>query len=112
MTTSNQPSQKNPSGAATPAPPPTRIIEGGTAQPGTFNPLFLADPVAEALSHLVFDGLTMVNAKTGQPEGDLASSWDISQNRRSYTFHLRAGISWQDGQPFQARDVVFTYQTM
>lgn len=107
-------SRTKPSGAtaATPAPPPTRIIEGGTAQPGTLNPLFLADPVAEALSHLVFNGLTSIDPQTGQATGDLATSWDVSKDRRGYTFHLRSGVSWQDGQPFLARDVVFTYQTM
>lgn len=41
---------------------------------------------------------------------DLAERWDISEAGRRYTFHLVQGVSWHDGAPFTARDVVFTIQ--
>jgi peptide/nickel transport system substrate-binding protein len=37
--------------------------------------------------------------------GDLAERWTVSPDGRTYTFHLRKGVKWHDGQPFSAADV-------
>ncbi|MGH7277827.1 MAG: ABC transporter substrate-binding protein, partial [Candidatus Rokuibacteriota bacterium] len=37
--------------------------------------------------------------------GDLAERWTVSPDGKSYTFHLRKGVKWHDGQPFTAADV-------
>ncbi len=37
----------------------------------------------------------------------IAKSWDISADGKSYTFHLRDGMKWSDGQPFTSADIVF-----
>ena len=42
-------------------------------------------------------------------EPALATSWDISKDGLTYTFHLRHGVKWQDGQPFTADDVIATF---
>lgn len=41
---------------------------------------------------------------------DLAESWTASPDARTYTFTLRRGVRWQDGQPFAAQDVKFTFE--
>lgn len=41
----------------------------------------------------------------------LAESWDVSADARTYTFHLREGLSWSDGEPFSSADAVFTFET-
>lgn len=90
----------------------TQIVEGGLTEPRTLNPVLVADPISDQLSHLVFNGLTKVDPDTAEPVGDLAKGWDVSEDRLTYTFYLRDGVTWQDGQPFGARDVVFTYDLM
>ncbi len=92
--------------------PGSRITEGGLIEPRTLNPIFVADPVSEEISHLVFNGLVFVDPKSGEPKPDLAESWEVSEDRLTYTFHLRDSVLWHDGQPFAANDVVFTYQLM
>jgi peptide/nickel transport system substrate-binding protein len=39
----------------------------------------------------------------------LAKSWTVSEDGLSYTFHLRKGLLWSDGQPFTAEDIIFTF---
>jgi peptide/nickel transport system substrate-binding protein len=38
----------------------------------------------------------------------LATSWEVSPDRLTYTFHLRTGVKWSDGEPFTSADVAFT----
>lgn len=39
----------------------------------------------------------------------LAESWDVSEDQLTYTFDLRDGVTWHDGSPFTADDVVYSY---
>ena len=39
----------------------------------------------------------------------LATSWSHSPDGKTWIFHLRHGVTWQDGVPFTAKDVVFTF---
>lgn len=45
-------------------------------------------------------------------EGDLAESWEISQDALVYTYQLKKGIAFHDGSKLTAEDVVFTYETV
>jgi peptide/nickel transport system substrate-binding protein len=65
------------------------------------SPLFIADVWADGL---------MTYDRTGKRIPRIATAWDISKDGKTYTFHLRKGIKWSDGQPFSADDVVFTLQ--
>ncbi len=71
------------------------------------NPLFPESSASSDVTSVVFSGLTRVGSNR-QIEGDLASSWDISPDRKSYTFHLRPNLKWQDGTKLSAEDVAFT----
>jgi peptide/nickel transport system substrate-binding protein len=83
-------------------------VEGVTGAPARINPLFAGqNAVDQSLVGLVYSGLTRLDDRD-QPFPDLAEGWDISPDARSYTFHLRRGVLWQDGAPFSAADVVFT----
>lgn len=72
------------------------------------------DPVKGSFSYgydFISNGLVRVNPKA-EYEGDLAESWEISEDSLAYTYHLKKGIQFQDGSGFSAEDVVFTYQTV
>jgi len=38
---------------------------------------------------------------------NIAKGWEVSEDRRVYTFYLREGMKWSDGEPFTADDYVF-----
>ncbi|MEF2071131.1 ABC transporter substrate-binding protein [Consotaella aegiceratis] len=41
---------------------------------------------------------------------NIAKSWDVSEDATTYTFHLRKGMKWSDGEPFTAHDIVFWWE--
>ena len=42
----------------------------------------------------------------------LAQDWQLSPDQKTWTFHLRPGVKWQDGQPLTAADVAWTFNTI
>jgi len=58
---------------------------------------------------LLFDTLAWRDA-SGQTIPWLATDWTVSNDGKTWTFNLRDGVHWQDGQPFTADDVVFTFE--
>ncbi|MBI2588846.1 peptide ABC transporter substrate-binding protein [Candidatus Saccharibacteria bacterium] len=75
------------------------------------NPLYATTEADIALSHLVFAGLFKYDNANGFA-ADLAKDWSVGPTPTHYTVHLRQGLSWHDGAPFTADDVVFTYKTI
>lgn len=65
----------------------------------------------EQVISLLYSGLTRLDAQL-QPQPDLAREWEIAPNGRVLTFTLRSGITWHDGQPFDANDVRFTLNSL
>jgi len=57
-----------------------------------------------------FSKLVLYDVDFTEIQGDLASSWDISDDGLTYTFHLQEGVTWHDGEPFTADDVKFTIE--
>ncbi|GGB99715.1 peptide ABC transporter [Oxalicibacterium flavum] len=55
-------------------------------------------------SRLVFDNLIYLD-NAGEPTPWLARSWTISPDGKTYTFHLREGVTFSDGTPFDAEAV-------
>lgn len=77
----------------------------------TLNP-FVAEDYSSAvmISHLQ-SKLVTVDPNDGSIIPSLAKSWDISEDGLVYTFYIRKGVCWSDGNPFTAHDVQFTWDT-
>lgn len=60
---------------------------------------------------LLFDGL-MRRDGTGSTVPALAESWAYDTATHTYTFHLRADVTWHDGEPLCADDVKFTIEAI
>lgn len=55
-----------------------------------------------------YDRLIGYDYETGEYLPELAKSWDVSEDGKEYTFHLRDDVKWHDGTQFTAKDVVYT----
>lgn len=75
------------------------------------NPLYATGLVNDAVSKLLFAGLCTYDANN-KLVGDLAESWQADEAGTTYTVKLRPNITWHDGRPLTAEDVVFTYKSI
>ena len=59
--------------------------------------------------HLNYDFLVSWDPQDLQPRPEFAESWSHSADGKTWTFEIRPGMKWQDGEPATARDVAFTF---
>ncbi len=78
---------------------------------GTFNPVVSDGVYDNYVVSLVFEGLISNDAE-GQYIPSLAESWELSDDKLTYTFTLKDGITFSDGSNLTADDVAFTYNTI
>lgn len=72
------------------------------------NPVIAPDIGSIMINKVIFPGLVRPDEQL-RPTPDLALSWAASDDGLTYTFTLRPGVQWHDGQPFSAHDVKFTF---
>jgi peptide/nickel transport system substrate-binding protein len=73
------------------------------------NPLLVSDIPSSEVTGLMFDGLVDVDPDSLDAIPNLATAWTVSPDSKTYTFTLKDGVKWHDGQPFTAADVKFSY---
>ncbi len=90
------------------------LIEGVLNTPAHINPLLATSEIgSEAdrdLSALIYSGLLRADGKGGFIP-DLAESYLVSDDGLSYTFTLKKGLVWHDGEKITADDIVYTIKT-
>ena len=78
------------------------------ADPPTLNLGMTTDYAAGDVGAKVLEGLVWID-RAYAPQPSLAERWTIAPDGKTYTFHLRPGVKWQDGQPFTSADVAWTF---
>ena len=68
-----------------------------------------ASAIAEITQYNIYETLTKVNSD-GSVTPLLAESWEVSPDLRTYTFRLRKGVKFQNGEPFNAQAVKFSFE--
>ncbi len=86
------------------------LIEGIIGVPHFVNPLFSVSDAEKDLSSLIYSGLMKVGPN-GTLVPDLAESYTVSPDQKTYTFKLRDSISFHDNELVTAQDVAFTIKT-
>jgi peptide/nickel transport system substrate-binding protein len=87
-----------------------RLVVSQRAEAKTLNPVTAVDRPSREVLYRMHADLIHINRVTHRTEPALAKSWTASKDGRQYTLHLRPGIRFSDGQPFDADDVVFSFQ--
>jgi oligopeptide transport system substrate-binding protein len=82
------------------------FLAGST--PDTFDPALWQSDAGGVIGDL-FSGLVQLGPDL-MPTPDLAETWDVSADGTVYTFYLRRGVTFHNGDPFTAQDVVFSWE--
>ena len=90
-----------------PAPSGTLSV-AQASDPGSFNPAITTSGHVHPVTDQIFNGLVGLDEQMN-PIPELAESWTVDGDGRTYTFRLRRDVVWHDGQPFTSADVKFTF---
>ena len=82
-------------------------ILGTVAPQGVFNPLFHQTAYDFAIDDTIFSSLIKIKGD-GTYENDLADNIEISEDNKTYTFHIKDNAKYSDGTPVTAKDYLFT----
>jgi peptide/nickel transport system substrate-binding protein len=86
------------------------LVYAQRTEPTTLNPAFVGDNPSREVIHRINADLVHINRESQLTEPALASSWSVSSDGLRYTLELRRGVRFSDGQPFDADDVIFSFQ--
>src|SRR5438105_10687718 len=86
------------------------LVVAQTTEPKTLNPVTAADVRSREVTGRMMADLIHINRDSQKTEPSLAKSWVESRDGRVFTLKLRHGLRFSDGQPFNADDVVFSFQ--
>jgi oligopeptide transport system substrate-binding protein len=77
--------------------------------PLTLDPAISSEMSSHIYVMQIFSGLVKFDAQL-KPTGDIAESWDISPDGKTYTFHLRKDVKFQDGRALTAADFKYSLE--
>lgn len=84
------------------------LVAAQGAEPDRFDPHLTSAFASFQVLENVYDTLVQPGDDLAM-EGALAESWEISDDNLTWTFTLRDGVTWHNGRPFVADDVVYSY---
>ena len=86
--------------------------EGVIGSPQLINPVYAAaNDTDRDLAELIFSGLMKYDSQS-QLQPDLAKSYSVLNEGKTYEFALKENLFWSDGRPLNANDIVFTIKTI
>ena len=81
------------------------LVFGAEADPVVLDGALVSDGTSIRVLYQIYEGLTALKPGTSEVVPSLATSWDTSKDGLTWTFHLREGVKFHDGTPFNAEAV-------
>lgn len=85
------------------------LVVGFTPPEGKLSPIYSSSADESTVTGLIFgDGLVDTDEK-GLPIPGLAEKWEVSEDNKTYTFYMKKGVKFSNGEEITADDIAFTY---
>lgn len=81
-------------------------------EPQYMDPTLVAGVPDGNLSWNAFYRLVAIDPQSGKPVPELADHWEVSKDGKTYTFFMRKGLKWSDGQPLTAHDAEYAWKRL
>jgi len=88
------------------------LLLGNGAEPADLDPQVVTAYTDQNILLALFEGLTAIDEQSSRPVPAAALSWDASADGLAWTFHLRDGLRWSDGESLSADDFVRSWRRM
>lgn len=85
------------------------LVFGTSADPKTLDPALASDGESLRVSEQIYEGLVTFEPGTTEIVPALATAWEPSDDELAWTFTLREGVAFHDGEPFNADAVCFNF---
>ncbi len=95
--------------SAAPADGKVVLDVGWMTDPDNLNPFVGIEQSSYELYHISYDFLTDFGLEFLETVPGLAESWESSEDGLTWTFTIREGVKWHDGEPLTASDIAFSY---
>lgn len=89
-----------------------RLLVATDQEVDTFNPFKARYVVTYNANLMTYDTLIRTGADDYEPVPGLATEWEESDDGLTWTFTIREGVEWSDGEPLTAADVAYTYRLL
>ncbi|MCB9914322.1 MAG: hypothetical protein H6828_04110 [Planctomycetes bacterium] len=89
---------------------PADMTYNNGAEVSTLDPATVSGVPEGRVLKAIFEGLCVKDPRTLEPLPGVAEAWELSADRRTYTFHLRADARWSNGDPVTAQDFLFSWR--
>lgn len=79
-------------------------------EPSVIDPAFFRDDNATSIIYAIHEPLIRISTSYKGWEPGLAIGFDVSDDRKVYTFHLRDNVCWEDGTAITVEDIVYSFR--
>jgi peptide/nickel transport system substrate-binding protein len=87
------------------------MIDAITGEPSSLISMIAGESASSAVTASIFNRLIKYD-KNLDLEGELASSWQVSDDQKTIIFKLKPNLKWADGKPLTSADVLWTWQAI
>ena len=98
--------------AETTPPPKQEFRWSNGKMPKSFDPALASAPPETDIVRAIYEGLTDTDPKTLKPVSAVAEKWEVTEDFKIWTFHLRKNAKWSNGEAVTAADFVRSWKRL
>ncbi|MGH2699507.1 MAG: peptide ABC transporter substrate-binding protein [Actinomycetota bacterium] len=87
----------------------SKVLDVAVSEPNSLDPMRIQDPASVLIARQLYEGLTRWDGAGGEVRPAAAEEIEVSRDSRTFTFTLREGATFHNGDPVTAQDFAFAF---